>query len=692
MTTASAAAKSPAPTGMGTPTRARPRHDRVRDVRDGEQGDRRQEEDGAPGKGIAVRGGGGERDGDGADEQRRHGGPLDPQTPPRRRPRGRGRSAAEGTGPRSAACTRASREESCCKPRAVAAAALAAQATSTGRSGRRAVQPPRRSASHVSPAPRPASVRTAGCENQTAAAPARAAPTQPAREGDPVGEMDGQERERDRHGGVGRVLLDLGAVRDHRRAESKEGGREDGGPARKDAAREQREQPERREAAEQGHEAQGELARTEERDATLDERQESGRGDLVERERLAERGRRAACGSRSPRRRSRRSTGTSARGTATGAERRRRQTSRRDRGPLPAAVARGDVSRPDMNGGSKIRAGMSESGGARSRHGRPAPARRARGRRDRAPLDPAADVQPVPRRARDGVGERRSASATILARARLFPQSVPYVAIVWLARAAGGSSELVLRLPSLVAAGPGRVRALPPGPGALRPRDRPSTRRGSSSRIPAICFAAGDARPYAFGVLATTGRSGCWCAGWSAAGRRMPSPTRCSFRPRFTSSSSSRRCCRSTPGMRSAAGAGAAPLGSRAAGLRGCGVAALTAPACWLAREVGRDRALHAFEAMPGAARARAHAGAHGGRWPRSSRAFSCGGRSRPRAGGAEVTVWTRPPREPDALWLLVLSAGRPRAPSLRSVVGPSGRVRVRPALHAVARSRPRRC
>ena len=41
----------------------------------------------------------------------------------------------------------------------------------------------------------------------------------------------------------------------------------------------------------------------------------------------------------------------------------------------------------------------------------------------------------------------------ILARARLFPQSVPYVAIVWLARAVGGSSELALRLPSLAAAG-----------------------------------------------------------------------------------------------------------------------------------------------------------------------------------------------------------------------------------------------
>ena len=242
-----------------------------------------------PENGIAVRGGGGERDGDGADEQRRHGGPLDPQH--------RGADDHEDEDDRA-------RKGRIPEALHVFAHLGRNRAVPEGRRGRGARRPGEQHGQEraqggpaAAPQREPRQPGAEARERQDGrlrepdcgrAGEGRA--EQPQGRGRPVGEMDGHERERDRRGGVGRVLLDLGAVRDHRRAEGKEGGREDGGPARKDAAREQREQPERREAAEQGDEAQGELARTEERDASLDERQESGRGDLVERERLAEQG------------------------------------------------------------------------------------------------------------------------------------------------------------------------------------------------------------------------------------------------------------------------------------------------------------------------------------------------------------------------------------------------------------------
>ena len=89
------------------------------------------------------------------------------------------------------------------------------------------------------------------------------------------------------------------------------------------------------------------------------------------------------------------------------------------------------------------------------------------------------------------------------------------------------------------------------------------------------------------------------------------------------------------------------------------GVAVLTAPACWLAREISRDRALHAFEPMPGV-HALARMLVPGGIlaalvasllvwW-----AIASARRLRP------VPVWTRPPAASSSLWLLVLSATVP--------------------------------
>jgi hypothetical protein len=86
------------------------------------------------------------------------------------------------------------------------------------------------------------------------------------------------------------------------------------------------------------------------------------------------------------------------------------------------------------------------------------------------------------------------------------------------------------------------------------------------------------------------------------------------------------------------------------------GVAVLTAPACWLAREVGRNRALHAFEAMPGA-EALGRMLLPTGVLATVIASFLVWWTFATERGRRRVSVWTKPPAEPDALWLLVLSA-----------------------------------
>jgi len=243
----------------------------------------------------------------------------------------------------------------------------------------------------------------------------------------------------------------------------------------------------------------------------------------------------------------------------------------------------------------------------------------------------------------------------ILARARLFPQSVPYVAIVWLARAAGGSSELVLRLPSLAAAGLAAYALYRLGQ-ELFDRETGLYAAGIFVAIPAICFAAGDARPYALGALATTGAL--WTlVRWMERGRAADAlayallvSAAVYFQFLFAAMLPVHAWYAIRRWRRGRA-AGVAQLGFVAAG-----VAALTAPACWLAREVGRNRALHAFEAMPGAA-ALGRMLVPTGVLATVVASFLIWWTFATARGRRRVSVWTKPPAEPDALWLLVLSA-----------------------------------
>jgi 4-amino-4-deoxy-L-arabinose transferase-like glycosyltransferase len=186
----------------------------------------------------------------------------------------------------------------------------------------------------------------------------------------------------------------------------------------------------------------------------------------------------------------------------------------------------------------------------------------------------------------------------ILPRARLFPQSLLYAAIVWLARAAVGSSEVALRLPSLAAAGLAAYCLYRLGR-ELFGRETGMLAAGIFVGVPQICFAAADARPYAFGVLATVGAL--WMlVRWLERGRVadafgyvLLASAAVYFQYLFAT-------------MFVVHAAYAIRRWRRGCGIRSwqlllaaAGIALLTAPASWLAREIGRDRALHAFDTMP---------------------------------------------------------------------------------------------
>ncbi len=243
----------------------------------------------------------------------------------------------------------------------------------------------------------------------------------------------------------------------------------------------------------------------------------------------------------------------------------------------------------------------------------------------------------------------------ILPRARLFPQSVLYAALVWLARAACGSSEAALRLPSLLAAGLAAYWLYRLGR-ELFDRETGLFAAGVFVAVPQVCFAAADARPYALGVLATTGAL--WMlVRWLARGRAPDAlgyVLLVSAAVYFQFLFAAMLPVHAFYALRRARerrSVGAAQLVLVAAG-----VAVLTAPACWLAREVGRDRALHAFAQMPGAgalARMLVPTGVLAA-LVGSLLVWATIATARQRRA---TPVWTRPPAEPDALRLLLLSA-----------------------------------
>jgi mannosyltransferase len=106
----------------------------------------------------------------------------------------------------------------------------------------------------------------------------------------------------------------------------------------------------------------------------------------------------------------------------------------------------------------------------------------------------------------------------VLSRARLFPQSAAYMAVVWITRAVAGAGEIALRAPSLIAAliclwamyRLGRE---------LFDRDTGLLAAGVFVAFPPIVQAAHDARPYALAVLAVVLAT--WLlARWARGGRR----------------------------------------------------------------------------------------------------------------------------------------------------------------------------
>lgn len=186
----------------------------------------------------------------------------------------------------------------------------------------------------------------------------------------------------------------------------------------------------------------------------------------------------------------------------------------------------------------------------------------------------------------------------VLSRARLFPQSVAYAAIVWLVRSIGGASEIALRLPSLIAMGLAAWALVRLG-GRLVDREAGWLAGGIFAAYPSICYAAGDARPYAFAVLATVGAIAMlvrWLDGGrllDALGYVVLASAAIWFQYLFATMLVVHAAYALRRWRRGGVGLGALALAA-------CGVAALTAPAALLAREVGRDRALHAFGVMPG--------------------------------------------------------------------------------------------
>ena len=249
----------------------------------------------------------------------------------------------------------------------------------------------------------------------------------------------------------------------------------------------------------------------------------------------------------------------------------------------------------------------------------------------------------------------------ILSRARLFPQSVPYAAIVWLARAIGGNGEIALRLPSLLAGGLAAYCLYRLGL-ELFDRETGWLAAGIFVGTPQICFAAGDARPYAFGLLATI--AALWMLvrllergrAADALGYVLCATAAVYFQYLFATmfvayaAYAVRRWRRGSE----------AP--ARKLLLAAAGVALLTAPALWLMLEIGRDRAFHAFGVMPGARALLLTLVASGVLAALLGSIFVCWifyrEARRPLAIGWSTAIQARKSSVPpaDALWLLALS------------------------------------
>jgi len=192
--------------------------------------------------------------------------------------------------------------------------------------------------------------------------------------------------------------------------------------------------------------------------------------------------------------------------------------------------------------------------------------------------------------------------ARVIERARLFPQSIPYAALVAIVRGAFGSSEVVLRLPSLLAMLGVAWLVVRLGRACFG-ADAGLLAGGAFLLFPAIAFAAGDARPYALGVLAATAallRLKAWLdtgRARDAAGYVLAAAAAVYLQYLFAAALAGHavyavfRWRRGTPVSLRALGAAAAAIG------------VLLVPAAMLVGEIGASRGAHRFGTLPDALR-----------------------------------------------------------------------------------------
>lgn len=187
----------------------------------------------------------------------------------------------------------------------------------------------------------------------------------------------------------------------------------------------------------------------------------------------------------------------------------------------------------------------------------------------------------------------------IVPRAQLFPQSVPYAAIVWIVRALGGSSEIVLRLPSLLAACVAAWLLYRLG---LEFFDQETAfiAIGIFIALPDITFAAGDARPYAFAVLTTIGAL--WMlVRWHKRRRTIDAGCYVLF---ATATIYFQYLFATTVVVHAAytlsRWRGATRVSLRAVVVAAVAMALLVTPGAILVMQMARDRAYHSYGRMPG--------------------------------------------------------------------------------------------
>ena len=242
----------------------------------------------------------------------------------------------------------------------------------------------------------------------------------------------------------------------------------------------------------------------------------------------------------------------------------------------------------------------------------------------------------------------------ILSRARLFPQSIPYAAIVWGTRAVAGASEIALRLPSLLAAGLA-VWCLYRLGQSLFDRETGLLAAAIFAAAPQVCFEAGDARPYAFGVLATIVALRTLVR-WLERGKATDAVAYivCAaaavyFQYLFASMLVAHAIYAILRWRQGAAAKGWQLL------LAGTGLAVLLTPALALTLEIGRDREVHAFGVMPGVKALTLTLGASSALAALMGSALVCWIFSR-EVGRPLRLDWAASVPRPDVLWLLGLS------------------------------------